>query len=150
MSLAASPRDPAAKVHDFTGAARWRASQHGLVLFTNVVFDPDYARNGVFYTIHMEDPSTAAPAAPRAGVVPGLDLTGYTTTAAIPTPTVGGKIDREAVLIEWTDKDPETGAKRSVRAEKFARKWTFSVRFRRHTARRRFRRIRRGRRNTTR
>lgn len=38
------------------------------------------------------------------------------------------------MLIEWTDKDPETGAKRSVRAEKFARKWTFSVRFRRHTA----------------
>ena len=23
----------------------------------NVVFDPDYARNGVFYTIHMEDPT---------------------------------------------------------------------------------------------
>jgi hypothetical protein len=38
------------------------------------------------------------------------------------------------MLIEWTDKDPETGAKRSVRAEKFARKWTFQVRFRRHTA----------------
>jgi hypothetical protein len=38
------------------------------------------------------------------------------------------------MLIEWTDKDPETGAKRSVRAEKFARKWTFSVRFRRYTA----------------
>ena len=38
------------------------------------------------------------------------------------------------MLIEWTDKDPETGAKRSVRAEKFARKWTFSVRYRRGTA----------------
>jgi len=37
------------------------------------------------------------------------------------------------MLIEWTDKDPETGAKRSVRAEKFARKWAFQVRFRRHT-----------------
>ena len=24
----------------------------------NVQFDPDYARNGVFYTIHMEDPTT--------------------------------------------------------------------------------------------
>jgi hypothetical protein len=32
------------------------------------------------------------------------------------------------MLIEWTEKDPETGAKRSVRAEKFARKWTFQVR----------------------
>ena len=26
---------------------------------TNFIFDPDYARNGVFYTLHMEDPATA-------------------------------------------------------------------------------------------
>ncbi len=37
------------------------------------------------------------------------------------------------MMIEWTDKDPETGAKRSVRAEKFARKWTFRVQSRRYT-----------------
>lgn len=37
------------------------------------------------------------------------------------------------MLIEWTEKDPETGAKRSVRAEKFARKWTFQVRSGRYT-----------------
>ena len=37
------------------------------------------------------------------------------------------------MLIEWTDKDPESGAKRSVRAEKFARKWTFQVQYRRYT-----------------
>ena len=72
---------------------------------TNFIFDPDYARNGVFYTIHLEDPATPAPAAPKAGVVAGLDLSGYTTTAAIATPTAGGRIDREAVLIEWTDRD---------------------------------------------
>ena len=73
---------------------------------TNVILDPDYARNGVFYTLHMEDPSTPGPsAAPRSGVVPGLDLTGYTTTAAVPTPTVGGRIDRECVLVEWTDRN---------------------------------------------
>ena len=60
----------------------------------------------MFYTLHMEDPSTPGPsAAPRNGVVPGLDLTGYTTTAAVPTPTVNGKIDREVVLIEWTDRN---------------------------------------------
>src|SRR6187399_1270742 len=53
---------------------------------TNFIFDPDYAKNGVFYTIHMEDPSVSAPTAPKAGVVAGLDLTGYTTTPAIPTP----------------------------------------------------------------
>src|SRR5581483_8933700 len=46
------------------------------------------------------------PAAPKAGVVAGLDLTGYTTTPAIQTPTVEGRIQREAVLIEWTDRHP--------------------------------------------
>ena len=43
--------------------------------------------------------------APRAGAVAGLDLSGYTTTPAIPTPTVDGRIDREAVLIEWKDRN---------------------------------------------
>jgi len=73
---------------------------------TNFIFDPDYAKNGVFYTLHMEDPATDAPAAPKAGAVPGLDLTGYTTTPAIPVPTADGKIAREMVLIEWTDRNP--------------------------------------------
>ena len=57
----------------------------------NFVFDPDYARNGVFYTIHMEDPTTEAPAEPKPGVVPGLDLSGYRTTPAIQTPTRPGR-----------------------------------------------------------
>ncbi len=72
----------------------------------NVVLDPDYARNGVFYTLHMEDPSLEGPVAPRTGVVPGLDLSGYTTTPAIPTPTIDGRIDRHVVLVEWTDRNP--------------------------------------------
>ena len=72
---------------------------------TNVIFDPDYARNGMFYTLHMEDPSTAGPAEPRSGVVPGLDLSGYATTPAVPTPTVDGRIDREVVLVEWRDRN---------------------------------------------
>lgn len=71
----------------------------------NVTLDPDYARNGVFYTLHMEDPSTAGSAAPRSGVVPGLDLTGYTTTPPVSTPTVEGRIDRECVLVEWRDRN---------------------------------------------
>ena len=73
---------------------------------TSFVFDPDYARNGVLYTLHMEDPAVAAPAAPKAGAVPGLDLTGYATTTPIATPTVNGRIEREVVLIEWTDRNP--------------------------------------------
>ncbi len=44
--------------------------------------------------------------APKPGVVAGLDLTGYTTTPAIPTPTVDGRIEREVVLIEWKDRNP--------------------------------------------
>jgi mono/diheme cytochrome c family protein len=71
----------------------------------NVVFDPDYPRNGVFYTIHMEDPTIDAPAGPKSGVVPGLDLTGYTTTPAALTPVAPGfRITREAVIVEWTDR----------------------------------------------
>jgi mono/diheme cytochrome c family protein len=73
---------------------------------TNVIFDPDYARNGVFYTIHMEDPTTGAPAEPKSGVVPGLDLSGYRTTPAIVTPTLpDAQITREAVMIEWADRN---------------------------------------------
>jgi glucose/arabinose dehydrogenase/mono/diheme cytochrome c family protein len=72
---------------------------------TNVILDPDYARNGVFYTLHMEDPSTPGPAVPRSGVVPGLDLSGYATTPAVQTPTVNGQIDREVVLVEWKDRN---------------------------------------------
>ena len=35
--------------------------------------------------------------------------------------------------IEWTDADPATGEKRFVRARKFAREWSFDVRFKRRT-----------------
>jgi hypothetical protein len=35
--------------------------------------------------------------------------------------------------IEWTDTDLETGAKRFVCAEKFAREWRFRIRFKRRT-----------------
>jgi mono/diheme cytochrome c family protein/glucose/arabinose dehydrogenase len=72
----------------------------------NIVFDPDYRRNGVFYTIHMEDPTIAEPAEPKPGVVPGLDLSGYRTTPATLAPTrPGAQINREAVMIEWTDRN---------------------------------------------
>lgn len=72
----------------------------------NVLFDPDYARNGVFYTIHMEDPTVNAPAEPKPGVIAGLDLTGYQTTTSIVSPMQpGAVINREGVMIEWTDRN---------------------------------------------
>jgi hypothetical protein len=55
----------------------------------------------------MEDPTVAAPAEPKAGVVPGLDLSGFQATPTNLTPAVtGAPINREAVLIEWTDRNP--------------------------------------------
>ncbi len=72
----------------------------------NVIFDPDYARNGVFYTIHMEDPTVEAPAEPKPGVVAGLDVSGYRTTLASVTPIEpSARITREGVMIEWTDRN---------------------------------------------
>src|SRR5262245_39705932 len=66
----------------------------------SVQFDPEYNRNGRFYTVHIEDPSLPASNIPDNANVPGLNLSGYETTKAIATP---GDIQREGVLIEWTD-----------------------------------------------
>ena len=71
---------------------------NGFVCFT---FDPDYAHNGKFYTIHLEDPEVAASALPDSANFPGLKP-GYEVTPAIQTP---GPTVREAVVIEWTDTD---------------------------------------------
>src|SRR5438876_3059269 len=71
----------------------------GLVTFT---FDPDYSNNGLFYTVHTEDPNKAGSAVPTNTRLPGLDLSGgYTTTPAVNPPA--GTVVREAVLVEWTD-----------------------------------------------
>ena len=71
----------------------------GLVTF---VFDPDYANNGKFYTVHTEDPTLSGSAAPINSYLPGLDLSGgYTTTITV-IPPAGSSV-REAVLVEWTD-----------------------------------------------
>jgi Glucose / Sorbosone dehydrogenase len=66
---------------------------------TTFAFDPEYAANGLFYTVHME--TTAATLGPTNGAYPNLDLTGYTTTTAINPPS--GTVGRIAVLIEWRD-----------------------------------------------
>ena len=66
---------------------------------TTFAFDPEYATNGIFYTVHME--TTAATLGPTNGAYPNLDLTGYTTTTAINPPS--GAVGRIAVLIEWRD-----------------------------------------------
>jgi glucose/sorbosone dehydrogenase len=70
---------------------------NGLV---SVQFDPDYRKNGKFYTVHTEDPAVAGSNLPDNTITPGLSVSGYQATAPIATP---GEIQREAVLIEWTD-----------------------------------------------
>ena len=65
-------------------------------------FDPDYPRNGKFYTVHMESPTQPGSQRPDTTSVPGLKFGpfGYEPTAAIETP---GPIVYESILIEWTD-----------------------------------------------
>src|SRR5437762_8842031 len=70
--------------------------------FISFEFDPDYAHNGKFYTIHMEDPALAASALPDNKNVPGLKAVGYSITGAIRT---FGETHRKSVLVEWTDSD---------------------------------------------
>src|SRR5262245_34210180 len=70
---------------------------NGLNMFQ---FDPDYRSNGKFYTVHIEDPALAASAVPDNAAYPGLNVSGYAVTEPITTP---GAIQRECVLVEWTD-----------------------------------------------
>ena len=69
--------------------------------------DPDYAKNGKFYTTHMEDPSVEAPGGPQNTMFPGLQTSGYTTTAPITTP---GPVMHQGVLVEWTDTNPSNNS----------------------------------------
>jgi hypothetical protein len=64
-------------------------------------FDPAYARNGKFYTIHSENPASPAPEAPGNASLPGLNLTGFTTTPSINPPAGEGRYQN--LIIEWTD-----------------------------------------------
>jgi Glucose / Sorbosone dehydrogenase len=65
--------------------------------------DPDYTRNGKFYTVHIEDPALPGSNLPDNSSFPGLNVSGYTTTEAIKTP---GPLQNEGVLVEWTDSNP--------------------------------------------
>ncbi|MDB6064531.1 MAG: hypothetical protein JWR26_739 [Pedosphaera sp.] len=70
----------------------------GLVTFA---FDPGYATNGIFFTVHTENPGKGGSSMPVNTNLPGFHTNGYATTAAINPPA--GTVAREAILIEWTD-----------------------------------------------
>lgn len=65
-----------------------------------IVFDPDYAKNGKFYTVHVEDPSKPGSAQPTNAKTPNLKLDGYTITPVVKPPA--GEDENESVLVEWT------------------------------------------------
>jgi hypothetical protein len=69
--------------------------------FVSLVFDPNYAKNGRFYTVHTEKVSMSGSREPDVAALPGLDLKGFKTTAAINPPA--GEVGYECIVTEWTD-----------------------------------------------
>lgn len=69
----------------------------------SIAFDPAYAKNGKFYTVHIENPDMPGSPTPTDTQVPALNLTGYSATPAINPPT--GPVHLESIVIEWTDSD---------------------------------------------
>jgi hypothetical protein len=67
----------------------------------SIAFNPGYAKNGKFYTVHVEKPDMDGSATPTNARLASLDLNGYTTTPAVNPPA--GPVHLESVLIEWTD-----------------------------------------------
>ncbi|MBA3481303.1 MAG: PQQ-dependent sugar dehydrogenase, partial [Pirellulales bacterium] len=73
---------------------------NGLITFQ---FDPAYATNGKFYTVHMESPSVLpGNNGPDNVATPGLNTSGFTTTSTV---TTQGGSTRQTVLIEWHDQN---------------------------------------------
>jgi len=67
----------------------------------SITFDPAYAKNGKFYTVHTEKPGMSASGTPRNGVLRGLRPGGFATTSPINPPA--GEVGFESVVVEWTD-----------------------------------------------
>jgi hypothetical protein len=67
----------------------------------SITFDPAYAKNGKFYTVHTENPDLPGTATPVNTQLASLDLTGYTTTDPVNPPA--GPVHLQSVLVEWTD-----------------------------------------------
>src|SRR6202166_3009340 len=67
----------------------------------SITFDPAYAKNGKFYTVHTENPELPGIATPVNTQLASLNLTGYATTDPVNPPA--GRVHLESVLVEWTD-----------------------------------------------
>jgi hypothetical protein len=67
----------------------------------SIAFDPEYAKNGKFYTVHTESPNKNAPITPTNAHMPTLNLDGYAPTTVVNPPA--GSVNYQSVLVEWTD-----------------------------------------------
>ena len=71
----------------------------------NFVFDPDYRATASSIPSTWKISPLLGEATPKAGVIAGLNLAGYTVTPALPTPMVPDpRFAREMVVVEWTDR----------------------------------------------
>jgi Glucose / Sorbosone dehydrogenase len=75
-----------------------RGNAAGIV---SIAFDPEYAKNGKFYTVHTEDPNKAGSGIPTNAHLAALDVNGYAITPTLNPPA--GPACCESVLVEWTD-----------------------------------------------
>ena len=76
---------------------------------TNFIFDPDYSRNGVFYTLHTEDPAASAPAMPEGGRRRRSRPDRLHHDARRPDADRGGTDRSRSRAVEWTDRNPSNG-----------------------------------------
>ncbi len=67
----------------------------------SMVFDPDYAKNGRFYTVHTENPRRSAAIAPENSAMPSLDLSMHKVTPQFTVPA--GVTLYESIVTEWRD-----------------------------------------------
>jgi hypothetical protein len=80
---------------------KFASDKGGASGLVSITFDPGYAKNGKFYTIHVENPELPGSATPVNTQVSSLNLSGYTTTDRVDPPA--GPVHLESVLVEWTD-----------------------------------------------
>ena len=67
----------------------------------SMAFDPAYAKNGKFYTVHTENPKRTDPAGPSNAKMPALDLSAHKVTPPFNVPA--GETRYESIVTEWRD-----------------------------------------------
>jgi len=66
----------------------------------SIAFDPGYAKNGKFYTVHSERPNIAGPANGKSDAIPNFKIIGNVTPAINPP---AGEVGFQSIIVEWTD-----------------------------------------------